>query len=326
MKKYAIILLVILSLQVNAQSVFWMQNGSGSETTILTQAASSSITIDNASGQGLVRVDWDDGNIDTYNNGGVTAPVTHNYTPLQIRNVSIESIKLNTASVLSSLLTGVDISENHNLLTLLVYDNQIGTLDISNNLKLTYLDCNTNQLSSLNTSSNTELTSLFCTVNNISNLDVSSNTVLTTLRCGDNNISNLDLSSNTVLTTLRCGDNNISNLDLSSNTLLTTLTCEYNQIALLSTLNNTLLNTVWCYNNNLSSLDLSTNTLLINVRCQDNNLAISSVNDILTVLDSHGLSNGTLIISNQSPSAPPSGAGLTAKANLIAKGWTVVTD
>jgi hypothetical protein len=58
-----------------------------------------------------------------------------------------------------------------------------------------------------------------------------------------------------------------------------------------------------------------------------NNCAVvqSSIDNLLVNLDSNGLSNGyvtALSGSNQ----PPSSTGLTAKANLISKGWTVLTN
>jgi hypothetical protein len=60
--------------------------------------------------------------------------------------------------------------------------------------------------------------------------------------------------------------------------------------------------------------------------CFSQLLPVSSVNGILTDLDSNGLSGGTITIDGQTPPAPPSGAGVVALANLNAKGWTVATD
>jgi hypothetical protein len=57
-----------------------------------------------------------------------------------------------------------------------------------------------------------------------------------------------------------------------------------------------------------------------------NKLSVSSVNAILQFYDAANTENYVLNLSSQTPSAPPSGAGATAKDNLIAKGWTVTTD
>jgi len=54
-------------------------------------------------------------------------------------------------------------------------------------------------------------------------------------------------------------------------------------------------------------------------------LTATSVNNILISIDAAGQSNGTLGL-NGGTSAAPTGAGATAKANLIAKGWTVTTN
>lgn len=54
-------------------------------------------------------------------------------------------------------------------------------------------------------------------------------------------------------------------------------------------------------------------------------LNVASVNAILVALDANGLTNGAVNMSGGT-SAAPTGAGLTAKANLIAKGWFVGTN
>jgi hypothetical protein len=51
----------------------------------------------------------------------------------------------------------------------------------------------------------------------------------------------------------------------------------------------------------------------------------TSVDNILVSLDTAGQSNGVVGISGGT-SAAPGAAGLAAKANLIAKGWSVSTN
>lgn len=55
-------------------------------------------------------------------------------------------------------------------------------------------------------------------------------------------------------------------------------------------------------------------------------LSTASVNAILQDIFNFGYSFGTLNLSSQTPAAPPSGAGITAKNNLIYRGWNVTTD
>lgn len=63
-----------------------------------------------------------------------------------------------------------------------------------------------------------------------------------------------------------------------------------------------------------------------------NNLPVSVVNQILIDMDnaSNGfttyLPGSLIVLSGQTPPAPPSGAGATAKTNLIGKGFSVITD
>jgi len=57
-----------------------------------------------------------------------------------------------------------------------------------------------------------------------------------------------------------------------------------------------------------------------------NKLDVAAVNQALIDLDTNGKLNGFASFVNQIPTATPTGAGATAKANLISKGWTVNTD
>ena len=54
-------------------------------------------------------------------------------------------------------------------------------------------------------------------------------------------------------------------------------------------------------------------------------LNVASVNAILIAADANGALSGTMDLSGGT-SATPTGAGVTAKANLISKGWTVATN
>jgi hypothetical protein len=54
-------------------------------------------------------------------------------------------------------------------------------------------------------------------------------------------------------------------------------------------------------------------------------LNVASVNAVLIAADANGALSGTMDLSGGT-SAAPTGAGITAKNNLIAKGWTVATN
>lgn len=54
--------------------------------------------------------------------------------------------------------------------------------------------------------------------------------------------------------------------------------------------------------------------------------ATAEVNSLLISLDALGTFFGSVDLSGQTPAAPPSGAGITALNNLIAKGWITSVD
>ena len=64
----------------------------------------------------------------------------------------------------------------------------------------------------------------------------------------------------------------------------------------------------------------------LDVTLGGNRLPTSEINALLIALDNNGLDNGSVDTSGQTPAAPPSGAGATAKTNLEGKGWFVTTD
>lgn len=84
---------------------------------------------------------------------------------------------------------------------------------------------------------------------------------------------------------------------------------------------------LWLFASNITSVNTTTIPAGVNdFRASNNHLTVSNVNAILIALDSNGLLNGNLNLGGQTPAAAPSGAGITAKNNLISKGWTVLTD
>ena len=113
-------------------------------------------------------------------------------------------------------------------------------------------------------------------------------------------------NANTALTSLNCSSNSLTALDISTNTALTSLRC---------------------YSNSLTALDVSTNTELTSLYCYSNSLTSAVINSHMADLVSAGLNGGTYS-GAQTPSAPPTGQGITDKATLIASPrlWSVTTD
>lgn len=119
------------------------------------------------------------------------------------------------------------------------------------------------------------------------------------------NVTAIDIKGSTSLGIVVITTNNISSVDLSDN------------IGLLN---------INFAKNNISTIDISNNQSLKVVNLNENNLSVTDINNILINLDSFGLSGGTCLLGAQSPLAPPSGAGIIAKNNLISKSWGMVTD
>jgi len=113
-------------------------------------------------------------------------------------------------------------------------------------------------------------------------------------------ITNLQAFPNLVQVNTR--DNDISFID-------------YSNLQSLEIINNT--------NGGTTSINIVNCSSLINVSMRNNSL--SNVDEILIQLDNNGLSNGFTNLA-EGTSVIPSGAGITAKDNLIAKGWTVLTN
>jgi hypothetical protein len=76
---------------------------------------------------------------------------------------------------------------------------------------------------------------------------------------------------------------------------------------------------------NVTSIsNLRNNPSLFNVNLINCVLSSTLVNNVLIQLDQNNLTDGTLLLAGSN--AAPTGDGLTAKANLISKNWTVFTN
>ncbi len=144
-----------------------------------------------------------------------------------------------------------------------------------------------------------------CTLTSIPSLIPLTN--LATLNIIKNSLTSLDLSGNTQLSTLKAEENNFTGiLAIGANIALTYINIDSNGFT--------------------SITGLASCPDVLYFSAVDNNFAVSAINGFLTTLDSAGLLNGTCITNAQTPTATPSGAGITAKSSLISNGWTVTTD
>lgn len=125
---------------------------------------------------------------------------------------------------------------------------------------------------------------------------------LESLSCRQNQITDLPELPQ-ALQFLNCGNNQLTELP-NLPPLLSNLSCRHNKLTTIPT------------------LPLS----LLSIKVIENQISVSEINQALIELDTNGQINGTIEFNTQTPSAPPSGLGIIAKANLISKGWTIITD
>jgi len=118
-----------------------------------------------------------------------------------------------------------------------------------------------------------------------------------------NHFSSFEARGFKTLEDIHCGSSySISHLDVGGSTSITKLICKQNL---------------------LTSLDVSTLTSLSFLWCYTNSLDQAAVDRVLCDVASHDIENGELkIYDNTAPSA----TGIACKDNLVARGWTVVTD
>ena len=180
-----------------------------------------------------------------------------------------------------------------------------------------------------------ELTSL-------SNIDLSSNllsgntpdliglVLLQALQIDNNSLDGTisDISGAIILFTFSCSGNSLTGSIPSFPTSIINVYVYDNSLTgnIPSLTGLTLLKNFWCYDNSLTGYIASTiSTTLTNFNASNNALTVTAINQILVDFDAAGHSGGILNLSGGT-NGIPSGAGATAKANLIAKGWTVTTN
>jgi surface protein len=178
-------------------------------------------------------------------------------------------------------LTGIETFVN--ITSLDCGQNSLASINISNNTELKTLWIDNNDLTSVDISNLTKLSDFRCGNNAITTLELSNNTEITVLIVGGNELSEIDVSALTKLSTqFSCDSNNLTSLDVSNNPLLKRLFIQNNQITELNLSNNPSLNDVYLVNNQLTSLNMrsggNTNVTSFNVT-GNNNLECVSVDN-----------------------------------------------
>ena len=118
--------------------------------------------------------------------------------------------------------------------------------------------------------------------------------------------------------------------DLSRLTALTSFYCHNNQLtgSIPSLSSNTALTLFGCYSNQLTGFSGGTvSATLGDFQAQNNLLSASAVNAILAAFVAANKTTGTRILNlGGTGNAAPTGQGITDKATLVSRGWTVTTN
>jgi len=256
--KFLVMLFTFMTLNfgVNAQDVitFTWQTTGGTEKNFYIQATyGKSFT-----------VDWGDSQVEPKTGDVNIMELSHTYAATSNRTVTITAgtdcrftyLVQDGCGIVNLNVSGATV-----LTHLGCYNNPPGNslsgLDLSQNTALTTLLLHNNHLSSLPTvSANTALKVLWCNNNNLTLLDLDGNAALTDLYCYNNPLDALNLSANTGLTRLWCSYNQLTDLDLSANTGLKYLYYYNNELSSLGGVNSAVLEHLYSYNNHLQLSEL----------------------------------------------------------------------
>jgi hypothetical protein len=255
-----------------------------------------------------ITVDWGDGNTDTYTGTGSNQSLTHTYSAPGTYHAAI------TATGILSFIATTPFIANNSLVSIDKLPSTLQVLSIST--QSTFTTLNYVALPNLQTFSISQCSTFnqlfdISSFTNVTLFYFQSNTafdqVIDFLGLTSYSDATIDISPLTSCLTFGLNNNpQITNLDTSSLGVFTYFNAK--DCSALATMDFTGMNN--CINADLRNCALDS----------------SMIDECLVKLDGFGNNNGTLKLEGQTPSAPPSGAGATAKANLIGKGWTVTTD
>ena len=209
-------------------------------------------------------------------------------------------------------------------------------IGLATDAALTAFYCYSNQLTGSipSLTANTALTVFDCGGNQLTGSIPSLNTAMRVFTCGANQLTGSipSLTANTALTSLSCGLNQLTGSipSLTANTALMSFNCSGNQLtgSIPSLTANTALTVFYCYSNQLTGWTGGTvSATLGDFEAQNNLLTQAAVDAILAAFVAAGRSTGTRVLNlGGTGNATPSSTGLTNKATLVSRGWTVTTN
>jgi hypothetical protein len=220
-----------------------------------------------------------------------------------------------------------------NMAYLLIGDQAIPNLNdrLQNLNELEVIDYQYNTSpTTLNLSGMPKLTTAFIYYDSLTELNVKNNRSLSVLEISNTPLTSLDLTKNINLTLFYLTNTeSTAEIDFSKNINLESLSMIFiSNIPVINTSTLTKLQALYVYNNygSVTGIDVSNNIKLTRIDLDNNLLSTETVNQILIDVDSFPfISTGFTKFVSLAGNSSPDGLGITAKDNLIGKGWTVIT-
>ncbi len=181
--------------------------------------------------------------------------------------------KLTHLDLSTNRLSSIDLSANTLLEHIsLANNNYLSTIDVSRNHQLEELYVFNCMLSSIDISNNPEITRLACGRNSISVIDISHNPALQMLSIYSNNLTKLDLTNNSKLVELDFRSNNLTSIVLKNCPELKELNCAYNKLEALKIDCCPKITKLELNDNKIKTLDISQLKALEKLFCNNNPL------------------------------------------------------
>lgn len=301
----------------------------------------------------ILPIDWGDGTIENKTMTGAVQTFYHTYTAggtLRIYNaehvillyaenqnvtsviIPKECVNMLNINLQYNSLTTFDTHSEMNVQTFLIGSNDLTSLVIPNTwTNLTYLAFGDNNISSFTTyatwvnllyflANNNSLTSIttYAAWTSLSTFNVSNNILTSiTLRPEWTNVWGIFVGHNslTSITTYSAWVN-LYILDVGGNSI-SSITTHVQWVSL---------HTLYADACGLSTLTVYSEwTTFTGLEAGSNAITSTPINNIFIEIDSLGTSSGSIGVAGGT-NAIPTGAGLTAKNNLVARGWTIYTN
>jgi hypothetical protein len=265
------------------------------------------------------------------NSNDITA-ISGYETNANLRNIQFQQNKVTGPIPSLTALTGLE--------TFRCFTNELtGSIpSFISNVKLVDFNCAQNALTGTipSLSVNTKLEVFSCRNNQLTGSipSLSGNPQLRVFSCRSNTLTGPipSLNANIRLEEFECFSNALTGSipSLANNALLTLVNCSLNQLtgAIPSLSALTQLRLFSCRNNQITSFEGgSVSNVLENFQAQNNLLTSSAVNAILAAFVEANKTTGTRILNlGGTGNAAPTGQGITDKATLQSRGWTVTTN